>query len=291
MDWTTLTAAKTTAGSIASWSNYSRLDTAAILEEAQSLIYSMLRVREMRTTHVFSMAEGNLWASLPTGYLDPIELRSASSGRIDLRPEGVVTGARWFNSSEGSLGSNPFTTTLSSQYVSVAHTAHEQTQGSIAEFTGATAVGGLTLSGSYPVTSITSANAYVVDAGSAASSAATGGGASVTYVYETLEKGWPSSWAVFNEKIQFDQPFDEADRLQLMYYKSPTLLSASNTTNFLTNRWPRVLRKATQAIAADFMKDTEAYNLAFQELTGLVQNANAESDLGYRGAVIEIMTP
>lgn len=87
-------------------------------------------------------------------------------------------------SSTGTLGNNPFTTTLGSPLVSVAHTAHGRNIGDTVILAGSTAVGGITPNGTFVVTSVTSANAYVITFGSNATSGATGGGAAVTFQYE-----------------------------------------------------------------------------------------------------------
>ena len=86
--------------------------------------------------------------------------------------------------SSGSLGSDPFTTANESTAVTVAHTAHGVAAGDYVTFASGDAVGGLDLDATFTVTSVTSANAYVITASSAASSTATGGGASVTFSYE-----------------------------------------------------------------------------------------------------------
>lgn len=98
----------------------------------------------------------------------------------------------------GTLGLDPFTTTASSMQVSVAHTAHGVIAGDHVFFTGATAVGGITIDGEYTVTSVTDANTYVITHSTAATSSATGGGAAVDYEYEinigaedgVLGRGW-----------------------------------------------------------------------------------------------------
>lgn len=84
----------------------------------------------------------------------------------------------------GTLGNNPFTTVNGSPLVTVAHTAHGAAQGDTVIYSGATAVGGLTPNGTFTVTSVTSANAYVITLGSNATSGATGGGAAVAFSYE-----------------------------------------------------------------------------------------------------------
>jgi hypothetical protein len=84
----------------------------------------------------------------------------------------------------GTLGNNPFTTTAGSPIVSVASALHGRASGDTVIFSGASAVGGITISGSYTVLTVTNANAYTIQHTSNASSSATGGGASVAYEYE-----------------------------------------------------------------------------------------------------------
>lgn len=77
---------------------------------------------------------------------------------------------------------NPFTTTSGSAVVSVADTAHGAATGDWVVFSGASAVGGLTLSGGYEITYV-DPNTYTVTASSAASSSAGPGGGTVSTVY------------------------------------------------------------------------------------------------------------
>lgn len=78
---------------------------------------------------------------------------------------------------------NPFTTVNGSPVVSVAHTAHGRQVGDYVVFSGASAVGGLTPSGEFPVATVTSPNAYTVVASANASSDVSGGGGSVSITY------------------------------------------------------------------------------------------------------------
>ncbi len=77
---------------------------------------------------------------------------------------------------------NPFTTVSGLPTVTVAATAHGLTTGTFVIFSGATAVGGLTIDGEYQITVI-DANSYTITAASNASSSATGGG-TVTAQYQ-----------------------------------------------------------------------------------------------------------
>lgn len=79
--------------------------------------------------------------------------------------------------------SGPFTTTNGSAVVTVAHTTHGRRVGDYVVFSGASAVGGLTLNGEFQVISVPTANTYTITAASAATSGASGGGTvSLTYL-------------------------------------------------------------------------------------------------------------
>lgn len=84
----------------------------------------------------------------------------------------------------GTLGADPFTTTDTSAVVVVAHVAHGTITGDFVRFSGASAVGGITIDGEYNVTEVLDVDSYTITHSSAATSSATGGGAAVTYEYE-----------------------------------------------------------------------------------------------------------
>ena len=81
----------------------------------------------------------------------------------------------------GSL-TGPFTTAAGSPVVTVAHTNHGLDSGTYAIFSGAAAVGGITIDGEYVVT-VVDGNSYTITHSSNAGAAATGGG-TVGYQYE-----------------------------------------------------------------------------------------------------------
>lgn len=83
----------------------------------------------------------------------------------------------------GSLPTNPFSTASGQAGVTVSHTGHSGVVNGVASFSGATAVGGLTLNGSYPIIQVINANSYVIEAPTTASSTASGGGAAVSVAY------------------------------------------------------------------------------------------------------------
>ncbi len=87
--------------------------------------------------------------------------------------------------STGTLAADPISTINGSSVVTIGHTSHGvSAAGDTVVFSGATAVGGLTVDGAYVVQSIVDINNYTIDAATNATSTATGGGASVVYSYE-----------------------------------------------------------------------------------------------------------
>jgi hypothetical protein len=78
---------------------------------------------------------------------------------------------------------NPFQTFVGSTTVNVTDGIYNPSVGDYVTFSGATAVGGLTISGNYEVTSVINGSTYTITSVNAASSSAIGGG-TVTAVYE-----------------------------------------------------------------------------------------------------------
>lgn len=284
MTYASLTGNKSTAGSIKRDVNYEQLDPEQIVEEAESLIYDTLRVREMRATWTFAMAIGAYQIALVDNFLDPIgRLRDSSNFRYIQRSEDELLKSRVWSQSTGSLGTDPFSVASGDETVTVTHTSHGLEVGDVVKFEGATAGGGITVDGAYVVATVTDANTYTIEhSDSATSDDSTTGGSAVTYTYETLDDGQPTFWSIMDEMVQFDIRFDENRMLYLPYYKQPAALSASGT-NFLTSRYPHILRTATRVRAHTWMKNWAGVNAEMGILTGAIASANARADLSYRG--------
>jgi hypothetical protein len=87
---------------------------------------------------------------------------------------------------------NPFTTASASSIVTVTDSTYSPTVGDFVFFSGGTAVGGITIAGDYQVLTVPTSTTYTIQAATAATSSATGGG-SVTAAYE-----FPSGLAVYS---------------------------------------------------------------------------------------------
>lgn len=298
MTYTSLTAAKGLAGAVQTWINYSKLsiDVGTIVDEAQALLYSMLRTREMRADFSFSVPAGNSYIALPTGFLDPIGKVSllAFYKEVEQRDQNFVQQNRNYTETSGTLGTNPFTTTNGSNTVTVNLAGHGFNQDSVFNTSAATAFNGATINGTFPVTSITDANNFTIDIsilGTTPSASGSGGGSAVAYVCDNLVSGFPNWYGIWNETIYFDTAFLQQIQGKLQYYRSLPLLSTSNPTNFLTNRYPQLLRRACLAQAADWMKDTEEYEKHVTALSAMAEQVSIENDMSMRGMVIDTETP
>lgn len=202
MNYTTLIAAKTTAGSIKSQVNYSLIESTVVLEEAQTLLYQLLRVREMRTLWTASFAIGASSKALPSDFLDP----------------------------KGKLRDNKY-------YEYIQKTEDVLMRSRIYDEDG------------------------------------------------NLDSGQPCFWAMFDEAVNFDIKFEEARTLYLPYYKKPALLAVTtNETNFLTTRYPHLLRQATNVAAHRFMKNWDGYQAELSILGPMIESINAKDDLSFQAA-------
>lgn len=74
----------------------------------------------------------------------------------------------------------------------------------------------------------------------------------------TLQTGSPSRWAIIGDTAYVDVLPSAAFTGLLLYYKTPTALSGSNETNFLTSRYPSLLRYACMTKAYEHQKDAKA---------------------------------
>ena len=298
MTWTTLTAAKGQPGAIMTWCNYSLLDVFTVVDEAQSLLYGegRLRAREMMTSMVFTMPQFSSYLALPANFLDPIGdiFVSTFNSRIHHRDSAEIQNRRTFTENSGALSTNPLTTTSGSNTVSVYLPSHGLTQDSTFYLTGATAFNGVTIAGTFPVNAITDSNDFTIDItslGTTPTGTGPGGGSSIAYTSDALNFGSPDYFGIWDERINFEQSFYQQSLCRLQYYKSLPLLSASNETNFLTNRYPKLMRIACLAAAAEFMKDDTEYQKWITRLQSATEAIANENDMQYRGMEILTDTP
>lgn len=98
-----------------------------------------------------------------------------------------------------------------------------------------------------------------------------------------LQTGRPTYFAIMDEQLVFDTASDSIYTLELLYYGSRNPLSADTETNFLTRRYPHILRAMCLAMAAEFSHNSEDYARNLQRANGLIAEANAMDELSRRG--------
>lgn len=296
MSYTSLSAAKGVSGSVANWVNYSELDVPVIIDEAQTLLYSLLRTREMLAQYAFTMPVGGSYIALPARFLDPIGRIRQTSYNLSVRHKDsqFVERQRNYTETSGTLGTDPFNVVLGSTSVSVTLANHGFNQDSLFYTSGASTFSGVAINGTFPITSIIDTNTFVIDIsslGTTPTSSAAGGGSAIAYVCDNLVAGMPIWFGIWNETIYFDAAFTQVTLCKLQYYQSLPLLSSTNLTNFLTSRYPHVMRKACQAAASDFMKDEVEHQKNMAELGAIVDRMSIENDMFMRGLELDTETP
>src|ERR1700680_169915 len=214
MSWTSLPAAKGTTCSWATWVSYTKLALPPIIDEAQALLWSLLRCREQLADMAFSMPLGGSYVALRTGFLDPRGriYRTSFTDPVRHKDSNFLQRQRNYSELSGTLGANPFTTTASSTSVNVALANHGFSQDSVFNTSGATAFNGATINGTFPVTAIVDANDFTIDItslGALPSASGSGGGAAVAYLCDNLAPGYPQWFGIWNERIYFDAAFTQ----------------------------------------------------------------------------------
>lgn len=296
MTWDSLTAAKGASGAIATWMAYTKLDVPVIVDEAQALLFMTLRCREMRTELSFTMAAGQSYIALPPRFLDPIGRIYQPSFNLTIRHKdgNFVQRNRNYSETSGTLGTNPFTTIAGSNLVSVNLPGHGFNQDSVFNTSGAAAFNGVTINGTFPISAIVDPDNFLIDIsvlGTTPSSPGAGGGSSVAYICDNLVQGVANWFGIWNERIYFDTAFLQTTVCKLQYFQSLPLLSSSNPSNFLTDRYPQLMRQACMAAAADFMQDDAEYQKKVTRLGPMIQKVSEENDMMMRGMELDTETP
>jgi hypothetical protein len=101
-----------------------------------------------------------------------------------------------------------------------------------------------------------------------------------------LFEGHFAQYALINNRIEFDCAAELAIEGDFCFYKTPTSLGVSNTTNFLTLRYPMLLRTVCTGLAYDYRHRTADRDHNLKMAGGLILEANMLSDRARRGQVM-----
>lgn len=102
----------------------------------------------------------------------------------------------------------------------------------------------------------------------------------------TLIEGTPTYWTIVGTTAYVNFQCEEDYAGRLMYYKQPAALASGNETNFLTTRYPTLLRVACMAFAFGHMKTWDARREHLAEAERWLQEANATNESYRRGQIV-----
>lgn len=100
--------------------------------------------------------------------------------------------------------------------------------------------------------------------------------------------GRPSHYAADGTLITFNVLPDKAYPYQHVYYAAPNALGTATTTNFLTTKYPTMLRAACMMLATQFTKADDQQAWEVRTLAEIGQ-ANREDDKRYRDMDLRVM--
>ncbi len=96
---------------------------------------------------------------------------------------------------------------------------------------------------------------------------------------DVMVAGTPSMWCIIGDVAYTDYAAIEDLTGPLLYYARPAALSVSNETNFLTVKYPSLLRYACMAKAYEFMKEMTSAQSYLQLAYGALDEAKRAADL------------
>lgn len=102
----------------------------------------------------------------------------------------------------------------------------------------------------------------------------------------TLDTGDPARWTIIGTTAYLNVLPTAAYSGILLYYGQPAALSGSNTTNFLTTRYPSLLRYACMAKAYEHMKQPDQAMGYTAQMAQAIQKAGSTNDMWRRNQFI-----
>ncbi len=96
----------------------------------------------------------------------------------------------------------------------------------------------------------------------------------------TLETGRPSCWTILSSSILFDVKCEEALTGWFWAYERPDELAiTTNETNFLTSRFPTLLRRACLMFAWEFRNRNDMYAMELGLVEKAIMDANIAEEM------------
>lgn len=102
-----------------------------------------------------------------------------------------------------------------------------------------------------------------------------------------LPEAMPTRWTDLGGLIHLNSKADQAYTAKMAFFKKPTALSSLNETNFLTDRYPSLLRRACLIFAAEARKEWDTKDRAELNAMAAIEDIKKESDLSFRGMELD----
>lgn len=102
-----------------------------------------------------------------------------------------------------------------------------------------------------------------------------------------LPSAMPTVWSDFGGVMNFNSRADQEYTGKLLCYTKPTALSSSNTTNFLTDDYPTLLRRACLMFAAEARKEFDTMDRNEIKCIAMINDIKVEDDLKYTGVELD----
>lgn len=102
-----------------------------------------------------------------------------------------------------------------------------------------------------------------------------------------MPEGAPTYWCDFGSAINLNTKADQDYTARLVFYRRPPALSPTNPTNFLTTKYPTLLRRTCLMLAAEVRKEYDLFDREEMRALQAVQQVMAEDDLAKRGMELD----
>jgi hypothetical protein len=102
-----------------------------------------------------------------------------------------------------------------------------------------------------------------------------------------LPEGLSTYWTDYNDLIQLNTVADQAYTASMVFFKLPDALSSSNPTNWLTIRYPTLLRRVCLMLAAETRKEFDTFDREEARALQAIEEIKVESDNSLRGIELD----
>lgn len=103
-----------------------------------------------------------------------------------------------------------------------------------------------------------------------------------------VETGRPARWTLYDDTIHYDVANDESTALNgdIVYYKRPAALATANQTNFLTDKYPWLLRRACLMFGYEHRKRMTEFVSEQRLVDEAIMQVNRDADMHRRGQIM-----